>query len=230
MENSDKKINNLVVKKNELIQKSRYGMTTQEQKVILYTISKVKPDDKELYEYDFNLQDMCEALGITQNGKNYKNLRETLQSIRDKSFWIVDGNVRKLCAWISGAEIYENESRVRIQLDKRLAPYLLELKESYTAYQLQTVLNMESKHTIRLYEILKSSANIGEYTVSVENLKTLMQIGGYSDFIDFRKRVIDTAVDEINAVSDLRVAYEPTRTGRSITHIKFSITKARSNP
>lgn len=47
---------------------------------------------------------------------------------------------------------------------------------------------------------------------------------------DFRKRVIDTAVDEINAVSDLRVAYEPTRTGRSITHIKFSITKARSNP
>ena len=119
MENSDKKINNLVVKKNELIQKSRYGMTTQEQKVILYTISKVKPDDKELYEYDFNLQDMCESLGITQNGKNYKNLRETLQSIRDKSFWIVDGNVRKLCAWISGAEIYENESRVRIQLDKR---------------------------------------------------------------------------------------------------------------
>ena len=230
MENSDKIINNLVVKKNELIQKSRYGMTTQEQKVILYTISKVKPDDKELYEYDFNLQDMCEALGITQNGKNYKNLRETLQSIRDKSFWIVDGNVRKLCAWISGAEIYENESRVRIQLDKRLAPYLLELKESYTAYQLQTVLNMESKHTIRLYEILKSYANIGEYTVSVENLKTLMQIGGYSDFIDFRKRVIDTAVDEINAVSDLRVAYEPTRTGRSITHIKFSITKARSNP
>ena len=38
------------------------------------------------------------------------------------------------------------------------------------------------------------------------------------------------AVDEINAVSDLRVAYEPTRTGRIITHIKFSITKARSNP
>ena len=45
--------NQLVVKHNSLIQKTRYSLSTQQQKIILYLISKIKPDDDELKEYDF---------------------------------------------------------------------------------------------------------------------------------------------------------------------------------
>lgn len=216
---------NLVVKKNELIQKARYALSTQEQKLLLYAISKVKPDDTQLYEYDFDLGEMCQALGITMNGKNYANIRAALQSIRDKSFWIHDGNVKKLCAWISGAEIYEKEARVRIQLDKRLMPYLLEIRDSYTAYQLKNVLSMNSKYSIRMYEILKSYANLGTYNVSVADLQNSLQVNGYSTYVDFRKRVIDVAVSEINELTDITVEYVPVKTGRFITHINFTIAK-----
>ena len=44
--------NQLVVKHNALIQKTRYSLNTQQQKIILYLISKIKPDDDELKEYD----------------------------------------------------------------------------------------------------------------------------------------------------------------------------------
>ena len=70
MENKEKTRERLVVKKNELIQKTRYALNSNEQKILLYVISKIKPDDKELYEYDFGLQEICDVLGITQNGKN----------------------------------------------------------------------------------------------------------------------------------------------------------------
>ncbi len=36
-----------VVKSNDLIQKSRFNLSLQEQKIILYLISKVKPEDTE---------------------------------------------------------------------------------------------------------------------------------------------------------------------------------------
>ena len=128
-------------------------------------------------------------------------------------------------SWISGAEIFEKEARVRIQLDKRLMPYLLEIRESYTAFQLKNVLEMKSKYSIRMYEILKSYANLGEYSVSVEDLQNALQVNGYSNFVDFRKRVIDVAVGEINNLTDISVTYTPIKTGRFITHVNFKIAR-----
>jgi len=42
--------NHLVVKHNSLIQKTRYSLTTQQQKVLLYTISKIQPGDDDFKE------------------------------------------------------------------------------------------------------------------------------------------------------------------------------------
>ncbi|MGU9602627.1 hypothetical protein ACV35Y_20195 [Acinetobacter baumannii] len=44
----------------------------------------------------------------------------------------------------------------------------------------------------------------------------------YPLFADFKKRVIDTAVDQINECSPLSVSYEQKKTGRKDTHIQFS--------
>ena len=49
--------NHLVVKHNSLIQKTRYSLTTQQQKVLLYTISKIQPGDDDFKEYVFELKD-----------------------------------------------------------------------------------------------------------------------------------------------------------------------------
>ena len=44
----DKAREQLVVKANEVIQKNRYSLNSVEQKIVIYLISKIKPDDKEL--------------------------------------------------------------------------------------------------------------------------------------------------------------------------------------
>ena len=51
----------LVVKSNDLIQKTRYSLSTQEQKVLLYLVSKRKPDDNDFQAYCFNLKHLCES-------------------------------------------------------------------------------------------------------------------------------------------------------------------------
>lgn len=65
-----------VIKANELIQRSRFNLSLQEQKVILYLISQIEYADTDFKLYDFSIVDFCRVCGIeTDNGKNYINLK-----------------------------------------------------------------------------------------------------------------------------------------------------------
>ena len=48
-------------------------------------------------------------------------------------------------------------------------------------------------------------------------------------FADFRRKVLDKAVSEINSKTDLEVSWEPVKKGRSVAGIKFFI-KTSSQP
>ena len=52
-----------IVKSNDLIQKSRFQLSLQEQKIILYLISKIKPTDMEFNEYTFEIYDFLKSVG-----------------------------------------------------------------------------------------------------------------------------------------------------------------------
>lgn len=78
-----------VVKANDLIQKSRFNLTMQEQKIVLYLISKIKPDDTDFAEYTFEIAEFCRVCGIDEsNGKNYLNVKNAIQSLANKSMWV----------------------------------------------------------------------------------------------------------------------------------------------
>ncbi|MEL7120692.1 MAG: replication initiation protein [Bacteroidota bacterium] len=84
---------------------------------------------------------------------------------------------------------------------------------------------MTSKHSVALYEFLKDYQNIGGYSCKIEEFRRLMGIqpSQYSIFTMLRKRVLDTAVEEINDKTDIAVAYELERSGRKIIAIKLNV-------
>lgn len=84
---------------------------------------------------------------------------------------------------------------------------------------------LNSKHSLALYEILKDYQNIGRIRIEVENFKKLVGIEPeqYKIFTMLKKRIIDTAVDEINEKTDLKVVYDLENEGRKITAIVFRV-------
>jgi len=220
------KQNQLVVKSNELIRRSRYSLTMQEQKVILFLISRVKPDDTDFQEYEFDVAEFCRICGVDcSGGKTFKDLIKTLSGLHDKSFWIETEDDRIMCTWVQKAKIKKRTLRLSVRLDEDLKPYLLQIKKNFTSYELSMTLPMKSKHSIRLYELLKSYTYIGYKEYDIEKLKVLLDTAKYKEYKNFRVRVIDHALSEINKYTDLDVSYEPRRTGRSITSIVFFIHK-----
>ncbi len=216
----------LVVKSNELIQKTKYDLSIQEQRILLYVISKVKPEDEEFKEYNCGIDELCDLCGIGHSGKNYKNLRDTLQAMRDKSFWIDTGDTIKLCSWVNSVTIYKNDMMVSIRLDEYLRPHLLKLKDNFTSYQLHNALSLKSKYSIRLYEFCKSYANLGSASMSTDRMREYLMIDedSYTTFNDLKKRVVDKSVEEINIYTDINIECETIMEKRFAVGVKFTIT------
>ena len=114
---------------------------------------------------------------------------------------------------------------------KALKPYLLELKSNFKVYELQYVLNMNSEYAIRIYEMLKQYEKIGSRIFIVKDLQEILHVpvSYKKKYIDFRIKVLDISVREINKHSDLIVSYTPVKMGRSVHSINFTIEKNRNN-
>lgn len=219
---------NLVVKSNMLIQKSRYALSLQEQKVILYVISKIKPTDEDFETYSLPLQELCEVCGIECLGENYKHFKESIYALRRKDFEIKIDNIEASVSWIEMPVFDKSTKTLHVKINPLLKPYLLALRENFTQYELGCILVMRSKYSIRMYELLKSYAENKEVTIYLDELKERLQTSEYTDYKNFRVRVLEKAISEINEYTDLNVTFEPLRHSRVITRIRFIIERKSS--
>ena len=225
--------NKTVTKANELIQKSRFSLSLQQQKIVLYLISQISPYDDDFKIYEFSIQEFCKVCGIDgNNGKNYQDLKDAIKEIADKSIWIMIEDEETLFRWIEKPSINRKNGVIKIRLDNDMKPFLLQLKQNFTSYELIWTLHFRSKYTIRLYELIKSihfhDLDSYERIYLLDDLKKLLGAETYKTYQTFKERVLKRAVQEINAYSDKNLKYETIKTGRSVSKIKFIVSSKDS--
>ena len=217
-----------VIKHNLLIQQSKFNFGAQQQKALLYIVSKIKPEDDGSGYMEFNINEFCEICGIQRNKtKTYTDLKKQLQELRDRSMWLQLPNGEEvLCGWFSNVKITNNSGLVSIKLDEEIRPYLIELQSQFTQYNLFYILGMQSKYSIRLYELIKSYEHLSdEFSFKLEWLLERMDIK-YERWADIKRRCVDPAISEINNLTDIKLNYTPIKTGKKITSIRFNVRQA----
>ncbi len=214
-----------VVKANEIIQKARYDLNVHELKLLSFIFSKVKPTDTEIQPYTFSIKEYCQICGIDyKNGKNYITIKKSLKSLRDKSFWLKDENGDETTVgWLQKVTIRSGSGKIVATLDPDLQKYVVGLFENFTQYELLSTLPMQSSYSIRIYELLKSYAFTKSHVFDIADLKRQLSCEHYERFPDFRRKVIEIAVRDINLYTDLEVSWEPIKDGRKITQIRVYI-------
>jgi len=125
---------------------------------------------------------------------------------------------------LSSAE-YHKDGKIELEFSPKLKPYLLQLKENFTKYQLENVLSLSSFYAIRIYELCKQYETIKERTIEIKELKEILDIKAksYSIYNRFKTKVLDIAEREINEKTDINISVEEIKTGRKVTSIKFII-------
>lgn len=228
----------LVVKSNDLIQRNRFELSLPEQKTVAYICSMIQPMQTEesgfQLEYEFKIREYCKICGIDyDNGKNYQDVKATLKKLRDKSMWLTlpDGSETTV-GWLAKATTNKKSGIAHIKLDEDMVPYLFDLKQKFTQYQLYNVLGMKSAFSVRIYELMKSYSFRHTITFKLDELKKLLMVEdvkSYNRFPDFRRKVLEKAQLEINELTDINIEFEPIKTGRKVTSIKFIIEEKFKN-
>lgn len=230
-----------VTQGNELIQRSKYKLdkgqgkspNIMERRILMYLISRIKPDDKELHAQTFDINEFCEVCGLSlSGGYYYTSLKKAIENLASKVMWLYDDNEETftLVRWLEKAVINTKSATIQIKLDKDLAPYLLQLHSNYTQYSLSSVIRMSSKYGMLLYEKLKSYYYRGQrIKFAVDTLKELLDCTNYKVNSDFRKRALEPALADINTYSDLYVEMSYERKGREIKYIVFYMRDLRES-
>jgi len=233
----------LVAQGNDLIRHVRFSLTELEQNIIYFVMSKVKPEDKDFMRQTFTVAEFCKVCGIhvgDRSGASYQRIKAAVKSVRDKSAWVEYPNGREtLVSWFDTYEIDHNSGTITAILSQSIKPYLVGLiervkagGEGFTQSHLYNYFAMKSKYSKRLYEVLKSylysSGNqeklyrltFQEY--ELDELQILLNAYDYVRWVDFKRRVLEPSVVEINEVTDVTVSYSVVKGGRKITGVNFS--------
>ena len=227
-----------VVKSNALIQKSRFSLSLQAQRCLLFAISRIKFSDNPSTEYTFSIKDILDACGIDPetHGDHYTRMKAELKGLRDNSIWITNAEGKEeTVSWFSKVKINKGTGTVSIKFDESIEEYLFLLQNRYTQYKLSTPLAFQSKYSIRLYELLlsyvkKSELESGkeiELSFEPDELKERLDATNYTKFYDFRRFVLDKSVEEINTFSeDINVSYDYYYKGKIATKVIFVVSEA----
>ena len=218
-----------VVKHNDLIQKARYNLTVNQQKLIAYVISLIKPTDKDLMRYEISVPDFCELCGIDKT-YFYTEFKEIMLDLDSKSFLVETEEKVFNFRWFSEFEYIKGKGKVVVQLNSNLKRYLLDLYGHYTQYELYNILAIRGKYAIRFYELFQSyfmskHEKTTEKTIELAKLKKLLLAESYTDYKNFRVRILEPSIKEINEYTDLSVTYTPIKSGKTITDISFTISR-----
>ena len=218
----------LVVKSNDLIQKTHYQLSVNEQKIVIYLISKIMIDDTNLNEVNMSIKDFCLLTNTTPKGENYDKVRDSVRKLRDRSWWIkLDDNTEMLYSWIDYAVIKKNTGNIKICLSQSLTPFLTSLKSRYTKYHLREILKLKKSYSIRIFEWCQSYLYKGEAIIEIDEFRAMLELGTkYIDYRDLRTKIIEPSIKEINEQTFLHVEYEPIKSGKKVEKIKFKINEA----
>lgn len=217
--------NSLIVQENTLLRKTRFSLSTVEMKILIFAISKIKAEDTELNTIEIELKEFFEVVGIEPIGSAYNYTKSIIKKLSDKSYWLkTDKDTEVLFRWISEAEIKKRDGTIKLKLGKQLEPFLVELRKNFTSYNLINILPLRSSYSIRLYQLFKSYCWLSYWEVSIEELKDILDVKNkYSNYRDFKNKIIYKSIEQINELTDLDIEIEEIKTGRQITHLYFKI-------
>lgn len=225
-------------KDNRVIQnitRRKFELTVTEQKVLCYILSKIKPVtdlvEEDNYTIRFEIRQFCKVAGITyDSGGNYSNVKHALDRLSDYKFWLDYGEGELQFRWITTPDIQRNSGTIEVDIPKKVMPYLRNLSERFTKYNLYNILILKSSYAIMLYELFKSHAWKKKTTIAIDDLRTYLGIGKdkygkekYKDYKTFRRAVLDRSIKEIEDHTDIVVSYKPIRSGRFYVAIEFEI-------
>lgn len=227
----------LIVKDNALINAS-YNLDLVEQRLILLAIVEARESGKGINANDpltVHAESYINHFSVHRNTA-YQALKDACKDLFARQFSYQEqrpkGVVNITSRWVSQIAYVDNSATVELIFAPAIIPLVTRLEEQFTSYELKQVSGLSSAYAIRLYELLIAWRSTGKTPV-IELSDFRQKLGvletEYNRMHDFKKRVLDPAIKQINEHTDITVKVEQHKKGRSVSGFSFKF-KQKQQP
>lgn len=224
--------NELVVKDNALINAS-YNLDTVEQRLILLAILQAR-ETKTGIDANTRLRihanDYMDRFNVSKHAA-YKALKTAVTNLfgRQFSYLTIDDKTGKskkvISRWVQNIAYIDDAATLEVTFTMDVVPLITRLEKQFTSYQLKQVTQLTGKYAIRLYELLIAWREVGKtpiFEIADFRSKLGLSLDDYPRLDTFKRRVLESAVKQINEHTDIIVTVEQHKDGRSIYGFSFS--------
>ena len=224
--------NDLVVKDNALINAS-YNLEVTEQRLILLSIIRARETGQGISsdsKLEIHASDYASRFDVTKEAA-YNALKNAVNNLFERKFSFkeihkdTNKEIVVKSRWVSRIAYVDDLATLEVTFAPDVVPLITRLEKHFTSYQLKQVAQLTSKYAIRLYEFLIAWRDVGKTPVislSEFREKLGLDINEYQKMVNFKSRVLEPAIKQINELTDIQVKYEQYKTGRSISGLSFT--------
>ena len=229
----------LVVKDNALIQAS-YTLDLVEQRLMLLAIMEARETGKGIAPdslLQIHAHSYAEHFGVNKETA-YTVMKDASKGLFDRYVTYHDKNPKTgkdrsfHCRWVDKIGYEKDTGIVYLRFTHDVVPLITRLEQQFTSYDIEQISSLNSAYAIRLYELLIQWRSVGK-TPLFDLQQFRQQLGvepvQYKTMSNFKKYVLDFAVQQVNEHTDITVKYDQHKQGRVIAGFTFSFKiKAKS--
>lgn len=218
----------LLMQSRQLVHTS-YEVSAIQNRIFYYCLLTAQKEKNGELSCDVKLDDLKKLIP-NKNHRTLANIKKTIQILKQTSLeFEKNENGDKIeCDYnlIAGSEYNVNKEVFKIKLADRLYKHLID----YTVYaplSLDILTRFKSFYSQRLYELLRLWSRTEKIIIKNFKIGQLRFILGvenkYPEYKNFKQRVLNQAIKEINQFGNMNVSIEEIKNGRKVDEIKFTI-------
>lgn len=173
----------------------------------------------------------AEAFNVTPEAA-YDALIRAESTLFERRFSFLNERENKVKSrWVSQVEYISGEGAIEIIFTPAVVEEITRQGSNFTKFLLGQASKLNSIYSLRLYELLaqhRTNKNISMFDLEILRGQLCLEDKEYRRMSDFKRRVLDLAVNEINEKTDLKVSYEQEKKKGTIIGFKFSVNEKPS--
>lgn len=163
----------------------------------------------------------------------YKILLDAESRLFEQTFYYLDEGEKVKTRWVTEVKYKNGSPSLMIVLSKAVIKEIINIdgyEKFFTTYRLAQTSDFTSIYSLRLFELLMVWEKAGKtpiYELQAFRNQLGIESHEYPRMTNFKDRVLDIAIKEINENTDIKVSYDQHKKGRSIVGFSFIIKSKR---
>ncbi|MCR5890341.1 replication initiation protein [Hymenobacter sp. J193] len=198
------------VRQHNVLTTAHYSYTKLQMDLMIFLLSKLRNSQDDLV-YLLPVKELDKATG---NEHNYTYLQEATEDMGSRVFKVKNGNRYEQIWMFQKVAYLEGEGIIEMTLSSTILPYLFDLKNNFTSYEIAASLKLNSIYAKKIYPLCSQWKDKDATPIyDILELKGILgiwdekeRVEGYPNFGDFNARVLAPSIKAINEVTDLEIS------------------------